>query len=147
MLALGRALAGRGHDVTLQTWQRWREAVEREGMRFAPAPEYDVFPSGEAVIDFYGAAHRATLDTLPLVRELEPDVVVADILTLAPGLAGELAGVPVATLVPTRPAVGTGRLPGLLARCPVAAQRRRPQALARARADRAPRGRAGAPRS
>jgi len=100
MLALGRALAGRGHDVTLQTWHRWREAVEREGMRFAPAPEYDVFPSGEAVIDFYGAAHRATLDTLPLVRELEPDVVVADILTLAPGLAGELAGVPVATLVP-----------------------------------------------
>jgi UDP:flavonoid glycosyltransferase YjiC (YdhE family) len=35
-----------------------------------------------------------------MIRELRPDVVVADILTLAPALAGEVAGVPVATLIP-----------------------------------------------
>ena len=35
MLALGRALAARGHEVTLQTWRRWHDAVEAEGMRFA----------------------------------------------------------------------------------------------------------------
>ena len=41
-IALGRELAARGHDVTLETWSRWREHVEREGMRFAAAPEYQV---------------------------------------------------------------------------------------------------------
>lgn len=100
MIALGRALAARGHDVTLQTWKRWQEQVEAEGIGFAPAPEYEVFPSGPEPLDFYEAVVHATTDTLPLVRELEPDVVVADILTLAPALAAELQDVPWATLVP-----------------------------------------------
>src|SRR5437764_3304402 len=100
MLALGRALAARGHEVTLQTWTRWREHVEAEGLAFAPAPEYQVFPSGPEPLDFYEAVVHATQDTLPLVRDLGPDVLVADILTLAPALAGELAGVPRATLIP-----------------------------------------------
>jgi UDP:flavonoid glycosyltransferase YjiC (YdhE family) len=100
MIALGRALVARGHDVTLQTWTRWREQVENEGMAFAPAPEYQVFPSGPEPLDFYEAVVHATLDTLPLVRELQPHVAVADILTLAPALAAELEGVPYATLIP-----------------------------------------------
>ena len=33
IIALGRALAARGHDVTIQTWKRWREAVEARGIR------------------------------------------------------------------------------------------------------------------
>lgn len=100
MIALGRALIARGHDVTLQTWKRWQEAVEAEGMTFAAAPEYEVFPSGPEPLDFYEAVVHATLDTVPLVRELRPEVVVADILTLAPALAAELEHVPRATLVP-----------------------------------------------
>jgi UDP:flavonoid glycosyltransferase YjiC (YdhE family) len=100
MIALGRALVARGHAVTLQTWTRWREHVEAEGMVFAAAPEYEVFPSGPEPLDFYEAVVHATLDTRPLVRELRPDVVVADILTLAPSLAAELEGIPRATLVP-----------------------------------------------
>jgi UDP:flavonoid glycosyltransferase YjiC (YdhE family) len=100
MIALGRALAARGHDVTLQTWRRWREHVEAEGLAFAPAPEYEVFPSGPEPLDFYEAVVHATVDTGPLVRELRPHAVVADILTLAPALAAEIEGVPWATLVP-----------------------------------------------
>jgi MGT family glycosyltransferase len=100
MIALGRALAARGHHVTLQTWRRWQEHVEREGIGFAPAPEYQVFPSGPEPLDFYEAVVHATRDTVPLVRELRPDVVVADILTLAPALAAESAGVRHATLIP-----------------------------------------------
>ncbi len=107
MIALGCALRARGHDVTLQTWERWRAPIEREGLTFAPAPEYSAFPiptstnGGPAQpLDFYEAVVYATRDTLPLVRELQPDVVVHDILTLAPSLAGELAGVPRATLIP-----------------------------------------------
>jgi len=100
MIALGRALAARGHDVTLQTWRRWQADVEAQGLAFAPAPEYQVFPSGPEPLDFYAAVEQATVDTLPLVRELRPDVVVSDILTLAPALAGEIAGARCATLIP-----------------------------------------------
>jgi len=100
MIALGRALVARGHEVTLQTWTRWRESVLAEGLSFAPAPEYQVFPSGDEYLDFYAAVVRATEDTVPLVRELRPEVVVADILTLAPALAAELEEVPCATLIP-----------------------------------------------
>ncbi len=100
MIALGRALVARGHSVTLQTWTRWRDAVEGEGMSFAAAPEYQVFPSGPEPLDFYEAVVHATRDTLPLVESLVPDVVAADILTLAPALAAERCGVRCATLIP-----------------------------------------------
>jgi UDP:flavonoid glycosyltransferase YjiC (YdhE family) len=69
-------------------------------MAFAAAPEYHVFPTRERPLKPYAAVVRAARETLPLVEALRPDAVVADILTLAPALAGELAGVPVATLVP-----------------------------------------------
>jgi len=100
MIALGRALAARGHDVVLQTWRRWEEHVEAEGMRFAAAPEYHVFPTLERPLTPYQAVVRAVRDTGPLVAETRPHAIVADILTLAPALAGELDGVPVATLIP-----------------------------------------------
>src|SRR5947209_9184699 len=100
MIALGRALAARGDEVTLQTWTRWRTFVEGEGLRFAPAPEYQVFPSGPEPLDFYEAVVHATRETLPLVQRTAPEVVVADILTLAPALAAELAHIPCATLIP-----------------------------------------------
>jgi MGT family glycosyltransferase len=100
MIALGRELALRGHAVTLQTWRRWEEDVVREGMAFAAAPEYHVFPTRERSLSPYQAVERATRDTLGLVRAVAPDAVVADILTLAPALAAELEGVPVATVIP-----------------------------------------------
>jgi UDP:flavonoid glycosyltransferase YjiC (YdhE family) len=100
MLALGSRLVERGHDVTLQTWAKWRSHVEAGGMRFAPAGEYQVFPTREKPLKPYAAVVRAAQADLPLIESVAPDVVVADILTLAPALAGELAGVPVATLVP-----------------------------------------------
>jgi UDP:flavonoid glycosyltransferase YjiC (YdhE family) len=100
MIALGRALAARGHEVTLQTWRRWQRHVEAEGIAFAPAPEYQVFPQGPEPLDFYEAVVHAARDTLPLVRELAPEVVVSDILTLAPALAAEIDGRRWATLIP-----------------------------------------------
>ncbi|MDX6677087.1 MAG: hypothetical protein QOE31_1139, partial [Solirubrobacteraceae bacterium] len=112
MIALGRELAARGHDVTLQTWTRWRADVEAHGMTFAAAPEYQPFPTSARPLTPYQAVERATRDTLPLVRALSPAAIVADILTLAPALAGELEGVPVATLVPhVDPRVPPGAAP------------------------------------
>jgi UDP:flavonoid glycosyltransferase YjiC (YdhE family) len=109
MIALGRALAARGHDVTLQTWQRWEEDVLAGGMAFAPAPEDPVFPTPGHPMNPYDAALPLTRMTVPLVEEVRPDAVVADILTLAPALAAELSGVRVATLIPhVHPALERG---------------------------------------
>jgi len=108
-IALARALRARGHAVTLQTWTRWREHVEEAGVAFAAAPEYHVFPTRGRPLKPYEAVLHAARETAPLVRELAPDAIVADILTLAPALAGEVEGVPVATLIPhvdPRPAPG-----------------------------------------
>jgi UDP:flavonoid glycosyltransferase YjiC (YdhE family) len=100
MLALGSALSARGHAVALQTWRRWEEAAIAGGMTFAAAPEYQVFPTEAAPLKPYEAAVRAARDTLGVVRSFAPDVTVSDVLTVAPALAAERCGVPVATLVP-----------------------------------------------
>ena len=100
MLALGTRLAARGHAVMLETWPRWREHVEAAGMEFADAPGYPVFPTRERPLRPYEAVVPATRETRPTVAGFSPDVVVHDILTLAPALAAELEDVPVATLVP-----------------------------------------------
>jgi UDP:flavonoid glycosyltransferase YjiC (YdhE family) len=86
--------------VTLETWRRWREHVEREGMRFAAAPEYQVFPTRERPLKPYEAAVKASAVTRELIRAVDPEVVVADILTVGPALAAELEARPWVTLVP-----------------------------------------------
>lgn len=100
MIALGAELAARGHDVAIETWRRWREPCEAEGMRFSPAPEYPVFPTHDRPLQPYEAAVPAAKATRKLVREFRPDIAVSDVLTVAPALAAELEGVPVATVVP-----------------------------------------------
>lgn len=111
MLALGRELVARGHEVTYETWSRWRDHVESAGMRFLAAPEYPVFPTREQPLSPYEAVVRATRDTRPALAAARPDVVVHDILTLAPALAAELESVPVATLIPHVYPVGQPGLP------------------------------------
>jgi UDP:flavonoid glycosyltransferase YjiC (YdhE family) len=109
LIALGSALVARGHEVVLQTWSRWEADVLAAGMAFEAAPEYHVFPTRERPLKPYEAVVRATGQTRPLVAALRPDAVVADILTLAPALAGELEGVPVATVIPhTDPRMAPG---------------------------------------
>lgn len=100
MLALGSRLVERGHDVTFETWQRWREAVQQAGLRFVAAPEYPVFPTREQPLKPYQAVLLAAPQTRDAIVASAPDVVVHDILTLAPALAGELEALPVATLIP-----------------------------------------------
>ena len=120
MLALGARLAERGHRVTFETWERWRGPVTAAGVEFLAAPEYQPFPTRERPLKPYEAVVRATPVTLAAIAERSPDVVVHDILTLAPALAGELHGTPVATLVPHLYPVGEPGLPpyGLGARLP-----------------------------
>ncbi|MBV8941492.1 MAG: glycosyl transferase [Solirubrobacterales bacterium] len=100
MLALGARLVERGHEVVFETWKRWRGYAEGAGMRFLAAPEYPVFPTPERPVKPYEAVLLAAPRTRRALAETEPHAVLHDILTLAPALAGELEGLPVATLVP-----------------------------------------------
>jgi MGT family glycosyltransferase len=111
MLALGDRLVRRGHDVTFETWRRWRPHVVAAGMGFVAAPEYQVFPPGAQPLRPYEAVVRATGRTRNAVIAHAPDVVVHDILTLAPAMAAELEGVPRATLIPHLYPVTEPRLP------------------------------------
>ena len=69
-------------------------------MAFVPAPEYPVFPTRERPLKPYEAVVLATAQTRVAVADCNPDVVVHDILTLAPAMAAELERVPAATLIP-----------------------------------------------
>jgi MGT family glycosyltransferase len=98
-IALARALARRGNGVVVETWEHWREAVEGEGLEFAAAQEYQTFPPAPPESGEGPSAADAALALAPLMEE-GFDVVVSDILTQAPALAAERAGLKRATLVP-----------------------------------------------
>jgi MGT family glycosyltransferase len=99
-IALGKALAGRGHEVVIETWEERRSAVEGEGLGFAAAEEYRMFPPPDPESEGGQHAAEAALALRPLLEDFRPHVVVSDILTLAPSLAAEQAGIPLATLIP-----------------------------------------------
>lgn len=99
-ISLGRALRGRGHEVTIETWEERRGAVEGAGLGFAAAEEYRMFPPPDPDSAEGEHAAEAARALLPLLEEMQPHAVVSDILTLAPSLAAEKAGVPLATLIP-----------------------------------------------
>src|SRR3954451_25106382 len=99
-IALARELGRRGHEVLIEPGQRGREPVEAEGLAFPGAQEDTVSPPpGPDPPDGQTAAAAAKA-LARLMEGFEPDLVVSDILTLAPTLAAEVAGVPHATLIP-----------------------------------------------
>jgi len=68
-------------------------------MAFSPAPEYEVWPRDRRLTP-YQAAVRAARETVPLIREVDPHVVVVDILTVAGSLAAQMEDRRWATLIP-----------------------------------------------
>jgi UDP:flavonoid glycosyltransferase YjiC (YdhE family) len=99
-IALGRALAGRGHQVVIETWEERRAAVEGAGLGFAAAEEYRMYPPPDPDSPDGQHAAEAARALQPLLQGLRPHAVVSDILTLAPTLAAERAGIPLTTLIP-----------------------------------------------
>lgn len=96
-ISLSRALAARGHEVIVETWPQWQEAVEGAGLKFESAEAYQVFPPPKSGSPGGG---EAALALMPLLERFRPDVVVNDILTVAPALAAEKFGSRWGTLIP-----------------------------------------------
>lgn len=121
VISLARALQSRGHRVMVESWPQWKGAVEGAGIEFTGADEYQVFPpppSGSP------GAGQAAVAMKPLLDEFNPDVLVNDVLTVAPTLAAEAHGCRRVTLVPhVYPAMANGMPPfavgALPARTPV----------------------------
>jgi MGT family glycosyltransferase len=99
-IALARELRRRGHEVLVETWEQRREAVEGAGLDFTAAQEYKIFPPPSPDAKGEATSADAAIALAPLIEEFDPDVVVSDILTLAPALAAEKAGKRWATLIP-----------------------------------------------
>lgn len=116
--ALARELGSRGHQVTVQTFERWRDTVAGFGAGFVAAREQMSF--GElASVDGAPTLAESTHELGRLIADLRPDVMVHDLFTLAPAFAAESAGLRRATLIPHPYPVGEPGLPpytlGLLA--------------------------------
>jgi UDP:flavonoid glycosyltransferase YjiC (YdhE family) len=100
VLALARRLRERGHEVWVETIERWRQPAEEMGLHFVAAPDYIALRR-----PLPGMPSRPTLaevvrSRLPLMRELRPDVVVNDFFYVPSALAAELEGLTRGTLVP-----------------------------------------------
>ena len=103
MIALGRELArARPRRDAADVAALAARTSRREGMRFAAAPEYHVFPTRERPLKPYQAVVRAARETLPLVARARARtcVVARHPHARARRWPASCEGVPVATLVP-----------------------------------------------
>jgi UDP:flavonoid glycosyltransferase YjiC (YdhE family) len=99
-ISLGRALRDRGHSVSIETFERWRPAIEALGLGFLPARERIRFaPADASGGDALGLTDAAG-ELVPVLSELGAEAVVADMFTLAAALAADVTGLPRATLIP-----------------------------------------------
>jgi UDP:flavonoid glycosyltransferase YjiC (YdhE family) len=98
-LALARELHARGHEVLVESFERWRQTAGELGVGFAAAPERMSFP-GLAGEPGEPRLAQVARQMAPLLDDFRPDVVVSDLFTLAPALAAEVAGIPRVTLIP-----------------------------------------------
>ena len=99
-IALALALRDRGHEVLVESWEQWEEAIAAAGLRFEAAQQYEVFPPPGPDTPQGLIVARAAEALSGLMEDFAPDLVVCDILTRAPQLAAEVAGIPQATLIP-----------------------------------------------
>ena len=118
MLAVARALALRGHEVTLASGDAHASEAAETGIGFELLPRVQGSPLHDLKPYDDGAAQALAMK--PLLERLEPDAAVVDVITLGAALGADMMGIPYATLVvhplhtPSRtlPPFGYGRPPG-----------------------------------
>lgn len=99
-LALSRQLRSRGHEVWVETEERWRKVVEGEGHRLIPAPEHIAIPRPKPGMPTSPTLAEASAALVPVLRDVRPDVVVNDFFTQPATLAAEMEAVRRATVIP-----------------------------------------------
>jgi len=97
MLAVARALVRRGHEVTFVSGMKHEADAPAIGARFELLPSVQGSPL-HALRPYDDAAAQAEA-LRPLLRRLEPDAAVVDVITVGAALAMDMMGIPFATLV------------------------------------------------
>lgn len=97
LLAVARALAGRGHDVIFASGRQHHRDAARAGVTLIDLPRTPGSPLDD--LRPYDDAAHAAADFLPALEEAKPDVVVHDVITIGPALAAERLAIPYATFV------------------------------------------------
>lgn len=122
-VALCLRLRAAGDEPVLLTGTRWLQRAREEGLECAELPGLAAAPTDDdtdAGARLHARAARMSTDLLPVLRELDPDLVVADVLTAGGGLAAERASLPWVEVsphplyLPSRglPPIGSGLAPG-----------------------------------
>jgi UDP:flavonoid glycosyltransferase YjiC (YdhE family) len=114
VLGLARRLRDRGHEVWVETIERWRQPTADLGLRFVQAPDYIALRQPLEGMPSYPTVAEIVEPLVPLMRELRPDVVVNDFFYVPASLAAELQGLRRATLVPHPYPVNEAGLPYFL---------------------------------
>ena len=120
-IALCQRFGEAGDDATLFTGVEWIDAARAAGVA---AVELDGLAAIDDDVDAGARIHRRAAQmavlNAPALRELEPDLVVSDVITACGGMAAELLGIPWIELnphplyLPSRglPPIGSGLAPG-----------------------------------
>ena len=122
-IALCLRLAAAGDDPVLLTGVQWLATARRAGLEAVEPLGLDPDESDDdtaAGAKLHHRAARMAVLNLPLLRSLQPDLVVSDVITACGGMAAELLGVPWLELsphplyLPSRglPPIGSGLAPG-----------------------------------
>lgn len=123
-LALCRRFLGAGDSPTLLTGTRWLDTARQTGVDAVELDGLDPTAAdddADAGAKIHQRAARMAVLNVPRLRELEPDLVVSDVITACGGLAAELMGVPWIELSPSPlyrpskglPPLGSGLAPGV----------------------------------
>jgi len=122
-IALCLRLAAAGDDPVLLTGTGWLDTARRAGLDVVELLGLDPDESDDdtdAGAKLHHRAARMAALNLPVLRDLQPDLVVSDVITVCGGMAAELAGIPWIELsphplyLPSRclPPIGSGLEPG-----------------------------------
>jgi len=122
-IALCLRLAAAGDDPVLLTGTGWLDTARRAGLDVVELLGLDPDESDDdtdAGAKLHHRAARMAALNLPVLRDLQPDLVVSDVITVCGGMAAELADIPWIELsphplyLPSRglPPIGSGLAPG-----------------------------------
>mgnify|MGYP000054644625 FL=1 len=122
-LALCLRLQAAGHLPTLLTGRSWLDTARDAGIPAVELLGLDATDDDDDADDgakIHQRAARMAVLNVPVIRDLNPDLVVSDVITVCGGMAAELLGLPWAELsphplyLPSRglPPIGSGLAPG-----------------------------------